>query len=76
MDDPNDLLTAEEYALLTRRSVRTIHRELASGGGCRATKLGRRILFRRSDIQKHLDANPYLGTYASHSSQGGGEGGS
>jgi excisionase family DNA binding protein len=75
MDDPNDLLTAEEFALLTRRSVRTVHRELASGTGCRATRLGRRILFRRSDIQKYLEANPYSSAWAPHSPQGSGEGG-
>jgi len=74
MNTHYDLLTAEEYALLIRRSLRTVYRDLASGTGCRAIKVGRRILFRRSDAENYLDECSYSGERKPRGRKSGGEG--
>ena len=51
---PTDLLTAQEYARYRRCSLRTLDRERAEGRGCPFVRLGARILYRRSDIEKYI----------------------
>jgi len=52
-----DLLTSEEFARFRRCSLRTLDRERAEGRGCPYIRLGSRILYRRADIDRYLDAN-------------------
>jgi hypothetical protein len=51
------LLTTVEYARVSRRSPRTIERERSTGTGCPYVRLGGRILYRRSDIERHIEKN-------------------
>ena len=48
------LLTPQEYARYCRCSVRTLDRERAEGRGCPYVRLGRRILYRRADIDQYM----------------------
>jgi hypothetical protein len=48
--------TPREYALFRRCSVRTLDRERAEGRGCPYIRVGSRILYRRVEIEKFLDA--------------------
>jgi hypothetical protein len=50
----SELLTTDEYARVSRRSSRTIERERSTGTGCPYVRLGGRILYRRSDIERHI----------------------
>ena len=50
-----ELLTTDEYAQWRRCSSRTVERERATGGGCPYVRLGGRILYRRSDIERHIE---------------------
>ena len=52
-----DFLTPREYARYRRCSVRTLDRERAEGRGCPYVRLGRRILYRRADIERHMEAH-------------------
>jgi hypothetical protein len=56
MSDP-EFLTPTEYARLRRCSLRTLDRERATGSGCRYVRLGARVLYRRSDIDRYIAAN-------------------
>jgi hypothetical protein len=56
-----DLLTPLEYARYRRCSVRTLDRERADGVGCPYIRLGSRILYRRADIDRYLDAHVRAG---------------
>jgi hypothetical protein len=49
-----DLLTTREYARDRRCSERTLERERADGRGCPYVRLGARILYRRSDIERYI----------------------
>jgi excisionase family DNA binding protein len=49
------LLTLDEAAAALRISVRTVHRLVASGQ-LRPTKIGRRTLFRESEVEAYLAA--------------------
>jgi hypothetical protein len=51
-----DLLTQRKYASYCRCSVRTLDRERAEGRGCPYLRLGSRILYRRIDIDRYLQA--------------------
>jgi Helix-turn-helix domain len=55
--DQTELLTAGEVAQLLRCSVRTLDRERANGVGCQFVRIGRRILYRRADIETFVAAN-------------------
>jgi hypothetical protein len=55
--DMPPLLTQREYARYRRCSIRTIERERADGRGCPYIRLGDRILYRRADIERYLDAH-------------------
>jgi hypothetical protein len=50
-----ELLTAAEYARLRRCSRRTLDRERANRSGCPYVRLGGRILYRRSDIERYIE---------------------
>ena len=52
-----DLLTPQEYARYRRCSLRTLDRERAEGRGRPYVRLGRRILYRRADIERHMVAH-------------------
>jgi hypothetical protein len=57
----DDLLTPLEYARYRRCSVRTLDRERADGVGCPYIRLGSRVLYRRPDIDRYLDAHVRAG---------------
>ncbi len=50
-----ELLTAAEYARLRRCSLRTLDRERANYSGCPYVRLGGRIFYRRSDIERYIE---------------------
>jgi hypothetical protein len=52
-----ELLTPPEYARQRRCSLRTLDRERATGTGCPYVRLGARILYRRADIERYIDAH-------------------
>jgi Helix-turn-helix domain len=53
----NDLLTTAEYAEYRRCSPRTVERERETGKGCPYVRLGARVLYRRTDIQRYVEQN-------------------
>jgi hypothetical protein len=52
-----ELITPAEFARLRRCSLRTLDRERATGTGCRYVRLGARVLYRRTDIERYLEAH-------------------
>lgn len=52
----DELLTLEEVAVIIRHSPRTIYNWRLTGDAPRAIKCGRRLLFRRSDVEAWLEA--------------------
>jgi hypothetical protein len=52
-----DLMTAAEFARYRRCSPRTLDRERATGSGCPYVRLGARILYRRSDVDRYIARN-------------------
>jgi hypothetical protein len=50
-----ELLTAAEYARLRRCSMRTLDRERANRSGCPYVRLGGRIFYRRSDVERYIE---------------------
>lgn len=52
-----ELLTPKEYARYRRCSLRTLDRERAEGRGCPYVQLGSRILYRRPDIERYVEAH-------------------
>jgi len=55
MSDDLELITAAEFARLRRCSLRTLDRERATGRGCRYVRLGARVLYRRTDIERYIE---------------------
>jgi hypothetical protein len=55
MDGHNENLLEEEAAALMRQNQRTLRYWRAQGIGPRWAKLGRRIVYRRSDVQAWID---------------------
>ena len=51
------LLTALETAHLLRCSLRTLDRERAEGRGCPFIRIGRRIRYRRADVEAFVAAH-------------------
>jgi predicted DNA-binding transcriptional regulator AlpA len=47
---PDDLLTTEEVAALSRKTVSTIRWLKAKGQGPKCGKLGRHVVYRRQDV--------------------------
>jgi hypothetical protein len=56
MTEP-DLLTPKEFARYRRCSLRTLDRERAEGRGCAYIRIGSRVLYRRIDIERYMDAH-------------------
>ncbi len=52
----SDILFTEEVAALTRKSVATIRWLKATGSGPKCGKLGRRVVYRRSDVEEWIEA--------------------
>lgn len=52
-----DFLTTAEFARLRRCSLRTLDRERATRRGCPYVKLGARVLYRRADIKRFIEAH-------------------
>jgi len=52
----NDLLTTEEVAALCRTTQSTVHDWRLRGVGPRGMKVGRKVLYRRVDLQEWLDS--------------------
>jgi predicted DNA-binding transcriptional regulator AlpA len=50
VDDELDLLTIEEVAALTRKPVATLYGYRHRGLGPRSFRLGRRVMYTRSDV--------------------------
>lgn len=46
-----ELLTIEEVAEATRLPINTLYHYRATGQGPRSAKLGRRVLYRRADVE-------------------------
>jgi predicted DNA-binding transcriptional regulator AlpA len=56
----SEILFTEEVAALTRKSVATIRWLKATGQGPRCGKLGRRVIYRRADVEAWI-AQAYEG---------------
>jgi predicted DNA-binding transcriptional regulator AlpA len=54
MDDP--LMTAEEFAAEFKIAMQTVYNWHCTGRAPRAHRIGRRLFFRRSDIDRWLTA--------------------
>ena len=52
-----DLLTARECADYRRCSLRTLDRERELGDGCPYVRIGRRIYYRRGDVDQFIAAH-------------------
>ena len=52
-----DLLTQPETAEKTRLSERTLERHRLTGTGPKFVRLGRRVLYRREDVEEWIAAN-------------------
>jgi hypothetical protein len=50
----SDLLTARECADYRRCSIRTLDRERETGLGCPFIRIGRRVYYRRADVDKFI----------------------
>jgi predicted DNA-binding transcriptional regulator AlpA len=57
-DHLDEWLLTEEVAALARISVGNLHWLRTQGRGPRASKIGRRLLFRRSDVEEWLGSLP------------------
>jgi hypothetical protein len=53
----SEFLTPAEFAHLRRCSLRTLDRQRAAGCGCRYVRLGTRILYRRADVERYIEAH-------------------
>lgn len=57
MDTINaEILYTEEVAALARKPVPTIRWLKATGGGPKWGKLGRRVIYRRADVEQWIEA--------------------
>ncbi|MFY9839784.1 MAG: helix-turn-helix domain-containing protein [Xanthobacteraceae bacterium] len=54
MTTQTDLLTAKECAAYRRCHVRTLENERECGDGCPYIRIGRRIYYRRSDVETFI----------------------
>src|SRR5262249_11876060 len=57
MHDLEKLILTDEYAQIRRCSPRTIEREREHGDGCPYIRIGRRIYYRRADIEEFIMAH-------------------
>jgi predicted DNA-binding transcriptional regulator AlpA len=56
MELDDALLTTEEVASLVRKSVPTMRYLRSIGEGPKSGKLGKHVVYRRSDVQQWIDA--------------------
>jgi predicted DNA-binding transcriptional regulator AlpA len=59
---PLTFLTEFEVAKLVRLSRRTLERRRLDGSGPVFTKLGRRVVYRRDDVERWADQNRFSST--------------
>jgi hypothetical protein len=52
----SDLLTVEEVAALSRKPVATLRWLRSTGQGPRCGKLGKRVIYRRGDVESWIEA--------------------
>jgi hypothetical protein len=57
MKEAPELLTPHEYARYRRCSIRTLDRERAEGRGCAYVRIEGRVLYRRADIERFIEAH-------------------
>jgi hypothetical protein len=55
--EPLKLLTQKEYTDIRGCSIRTAERERETGDGCPYVRLGRRIYYRREDVERFINAH-------------------
>ncbi len=56
------LLTEQDVAALTRLSTRTLERRRLDGTGPTFIKLGRRVVYRRQDVDTWIERNRFAST--------------
>jgi len=54
--------TQSEAAEYLRVSPRTLERQRVAGTGCRFCRAGRRVLYRREDLDAYLSENTFFST--------------
>jgi len=62
MNDDHELLTITEAAAITRAPLATLRYWRHLGTGPRSFRLGRRVVYRRSDLQDWITAQQQLAT--------------
>lgn len=62
--DPDKLLSEVEVAELTGLGCKTLQRKRIEGGGPVFVRLGRRVMYRRADVQAWIAANTFASTSA------------
>jgi excisionase family DNA binding protein len=72
MNDTN-YLTQDEAAKVMRLSPRTLERHRLTGTGPRFVKAGRRVLYRRSDLDAWADQHTFASTSEADAASGCGE---
>jgi hypothetical protein len=68
-----ELMTPQEYARYRRCSLRTLDRERAVGQGCPYVRIGNRILYRRGDIERFIEAHVRGANIHDQHTDGGGQ---
>lgn len=56
----DELLTTDELAALLKESKKTVYHRNLTGDGPRRVRVGRRVLYRRSDVEQWLNSR-YVG---------------
>jgi hypothetical protein len=64
------LLTEQEYARITKRSVASVRRDRLLRQGCSYVKLGALVRYRPEDVRAHLERSLRRTTYRSQSGEG------
>ena len=59
MKDPHDLMTTAEVADMTRASESTVRYWRFTGSGPNSFRVGRRVLYRRCDVELWLGAKEH-----------------
>ncbi len=60
--EAESLLTEQDVAALTRLSTRTLERRRLDGTGPTFIKLGRRVVYRRQDVDSWIEQNRFAST--------------
>jgi hypothetical protein len=67
--DLETLLTENEYARITKRSVASVRRDRLLGQGCPYVKLGALVRYRPQDVRAHLERSLHRTTSRSQPSE-------